>query len=413
MKFEPFRGVLPLPDKADKVAAPPYDVVSSAEARVIAQGNPDSFLYVNKPEIALDESIDPTDLRVYEAGKDAFSRLISSNIMQQDPQPAFYVYEQRSPDHCQRGIVGSANVAELDSGRIKKHELTRPDKEDDRTRHTDIVGINAGPVFLTYRSRHSLDSLALQQTAADPTLVVQRHDVTHRIWRITDGSVVDELTEQFLQLDSFYIADGHHRAQSASRTCAARKAKNPHHTGAEPYNGFLAVAFPHDQLRILPYNRLVTDLGELDDGAFLSALAQRFELEPTLDGRPPGKKTVCMYFNGRWMRISVRPETVDWDDPVAGLDVSWLQTQLLSGVLGIVDPRRDERIDFLGGIAGTEGLVSRVESGRYKVAFSLAATTMDELLTIADANEIMPPKSTWFEPKLLSGLVVRLLDPLI
>ncbi|NUN14126.1 MAG: DUF1015 domain-containing protein [Myxococcales bacterium] len=412
MKFEPLRGVLPRPEKAAAVAAPPYDVVSSAEARVMAQGNPDSFLFVNKPEIALPENTNPYDLRVYEAGKKAFLRLVSLRVMQQDPLPAFYVYEQRSSDHCQRGIVGTADVSELDDGKIKKHELTRQDKEDDRTRHTDMVGINAGPVFLTYRSRHALDDLMERQTVAAPTLVVTRNGVTHQIWRVQESAIIDEISKQFSDIDAFYIADGHHRAASASRTCALRKSKNPHHDGTEPYNGFLAVAFSHNQLRILPYNRLVTDLGGLDDATFMNELARRFDVTPAPNGFPPGPKTVCMYLNGQWTRISVRSNTIDWNDPVARLDVSWLQTQLLAGMLNIVDPRRDERIDFLGGIEGTHGLMSRVDSGQYKVAFSLAATTMEDLITIADANEIMPPKSTWFEPKLLSGLVVRLLDPL-
>jgi uncharacterized protein (DUF1015 family) len=407
-RIQPFRAWRPRPEIASRVASPPYDVVSSSEARALAADEPLSFLHVVKPEIDLDPSVDVYSPEVYAKGAENLRRLQDEGVLMREAEPALYIYRQRMGDHVQTGIVAGASVDEYEADLIKKHEHTRPVKEDDRTRHIDALNANTGPVFLTYRARAQIDRLVERLTANRATYdFVAPDGIQHVVWVVAEPSDRDELVQAFAGVPELYVADGHHRSAAGTRIRAMRRDSNPGHTGDEPYNFFLAVIFPDNQMKILDYNRVVTDLAGLTSDEFLRRVEEVFEIEASEDGRPRGPRSFGMYLDGRWRLLSARPATFPEDDPVQRLDVAILQNNLLAPILGIGDPRSDERIDFVGGIRGLAELEKRVGSGEWAVAFALHPTSIEQLFAVADAGLVMPPKSTWFEPKLRSGLIVR------
>jgi len=409
---KPFTGLRPAPGRAQDVVAPPYDVMNEAEARAMVQGRPWSFLHISRPEVDLPEGTDPYAPEVYAKGRENLERMIAEGVLQRDEAPSFYVYRLTMGDHVQTGLMGVASVAAYDAGRIKKHEFTRPVKEDDRVRNIDTLNAQTGPVFLVYPATDEIDRVLAEVAEGEPDIDVTAADgVRHQLWAVSDPGTVQKLTEAFDRLDALYVADGHHRSAAASRVAAQRKAANPDHTGEESYNYFLSVIFPHDQMQILDYNRVVKDLNGLSPEAFVARVTENFTVEPA-DGPVKPQKTgeFGMYLRGQWYRLTIKPERIPVDDPVARLDVSLLQENLIRPLLGIENPRTDDRIDFVGGIRGLSELEKRVDSGDWAVAFSLYPTTMEALMAVADAGEVMPPKSTWFEPKLADGLVSHVLD---
>lgn len=410
MDFRPFRGLRPSRELVSRVACPPYDVIDSDEARQRVVGNPYSFLHVTKPEVDLPPETDPYSDVIYETAASTFRRFLDDGVFREDPKPRFYAYRQQMGEHTQMGLVGVASVDEYDQDLIKKHEHTRRDKEDDRARHVDTVGANAGPVFLTYRADRAIDAVLAAAAVGAPDADIEADGVRHTLWVLRDPSIVRTLQNAFGAVPAFYVADGHHRAASASRTRALRRGRNPSHTGDEAYNRFLCVVLPDDQLRILPYNRVVRDLAGLTVEAFVERVTEKFDVAKASDAAPTEPRTFRMLLGGQWYSLTAREGTFPATDPVRSLDVAILQDNLLGSVLGIGDPRTDKRIDFVGGIRGTGELERLVASGRYAVAFSMFPTTLCQLMGVADAGKVMPPKSTWFEPKLRSGLVVHLLD---
>ncbi len=410
---KPFRALRPVADKAAEVAAPPYDVLNSDEAREMAKDNPISFLHVNKPEIDLPKDTDVYSEKVYQKGAENLKSLIEQNILIREEMPCYYFYRQVMGRHEQTGLVARASVAEYDKGIIKKHEFTRPVKEDDRVKHMEHLNAQVGPVFLTYKATKALDELAERVCENEPVYDFKAADgIRHTAWVVDEESDIKAIEENFAKIDFLYVADGHHRSAAASRVAEARKKANVSHRGSESYNYFLTVIFPHDQMYIMDYNRVVADLNGLSKDQFQARVAERFHVDKT--GREPKKPTekneFAMYLDGDWYHLCAMTEFFNPDHPVDGLDVSILQNNLLSPILGIGDPRKDPRIDFVGGIRGLEELKRRVDSGEMAVAFALKATSIEELMAIADAGEVMPPKSTWFEPKLRSGLFIHVLD---
>ncbi|HEX9006783.1 MAG TPA: DUF1015 family protein [Bacteroidota bacterium] len=406
----PFRGFRPLPELAARVAARPYDVLNSDEARQEAAGNPYSFLHVGKPEIDLPRDVDLYDERVYLKGHENLARFIDEGILRQDPSPAFYLYAQTMNEHTQYGIVGCASVEEYLNDTIKKHELTRKDKEDDRTRHVKVTNAHSGPIFLTYRADGTLDAITRRISASPPAYdFIAPDGIRHRLWVIPDPATIEQISRAFARIPALYVADGHHRSAAAARVGKELADANRHHTGSEEYNFFLAVLFPHNQLRIMDYNRVVKDLNGMTPEQFLERVGAAFTVKKAQGRAKPGKKgEFGMYLKGAWYRLESKPEMLRSADPVERLDVSILQQQLLDPVLGIGEIRTSKRIDFVGGIRGLEELERRVDSGEMAVAFALYPTSIDELLTIADAGRTMPPKSTWFEPKLRDGVVIHM-----
>jgi uncharacterized protein (DUF1015 family) len=404
----PFAGLRPAPQHASAVAAPPYDVLNTEEARARATGKPHSFLHISKPEIDLPAGTDPYAAVVYETGAKNLNRLAGEGVLIRDTEPHYYVYRLKMGDHLQTGIVVAASVADYDTNRIRKHEFTRPDKEDDRVRQIEALNAQTGPVLLAYKADDAVDAILESAAAGAPLYDVTADDgIQHTLWQIADAATVDRLTLLFDAMTALYIADGHHRSAAASRVAAARRGKGKSDTAEY----FLAVAFPHDQMRIFDYNRVIKDLGGLSADAFLAKLGERFDVAPADAQVRPDKPTrFGMYLDGRWYRLDIKAAHIPKTDPVARLDVSLLQDNLIAPVLGIADPRRDKRIDFVGGIRGLGELEKRVNSGEMKVAFSLHPTTLDQLMAVADAGQVMPPKSTWFEPKLADGLVSHVLD---
>ena len=410
--IRPFAGLRPTQEHAEAVVAPPYDVLNTEEARSRAKGRPYSFLHISKPEIDLPEGTDPFSDEVYAKGAENLQIQLDKGILKQDAQPCYYVYRLIMGEHSQTGLVAVASVPDYDTNRIRKHEFTRPDKEDDRVRQVDALNAQTGPVFLTYRHKGRVDDIVKQVCTGQPEYDLTADDgVQHTLWVMQDQAQIDELTQCFDVMDCLYIADGHHRSAAASRVAAMRKQSNPSHTGEESYNYFLTVIFPDNQMKILDYNRVVKDLNGLDQAAFLDAVAKSFSVEPQAAAVKPTKAgEFGMYLDGQWYRLNINDSLIPKADPVKRLDVSLLQNNLIEPLLGIADPRRDKRIDFVGGIRGTQELEKRVNSGEMAVAFSLFATSLDDLMSVADANEVMPPKSTWFEPKLADGLVSHVLD---
>jgi len=410
--IRPFAGLRPAPGRAADVVAPPYDVLNTEEARARAAGRPWSFLHISKPEIDLPPGTDPYSPAVYAKGKENFERQIRDGVLQRDAAPCYYFYRLVMGTHTQTGLVAAASVPDYDTNRIRKHEFTRPDKEDDRVRQIDALNAQTGPVFLTYRRAAVIDELADKVCAGAPDIDVAADDgVRHALWVVRDAAQIELITRTFDAMSCLYIADGHHRSAAASRVAAARRAANPKHTGDESYNYFLAVIFPDNQMQILDYNRVVKDLHGLSVETFTAAVAEAFSVEPEAGAvKPRHAREFGMYLAGQWYRLHLDEEFVPDNDPVKRLDVSLLQDNLLGPILGIGDPRRDKRIDFVGGIRGLKELERRVDSGEMAVAFSLYPTSIHDMMSVADAGQVMPPKSTWFEPKLADGLVSHVLD---
>ncbi|MFQ5584526.1 MAG: DUF1015 domain-containing protein [Calditrichia bacterium] len=410
----PFAALRPQKEYAPKIASPPYDVLSSDEAREMAKDNPLSFLHVVKPEIDLEPGIDHYDEKVYRKGAENLHKLVEKGYLQQDTSPSFYVYRQVMGNHQQVGLVACASVEEYEKDIIKKHELTRQEKEDDRLNHIKHLNAQTGPVFLTYRARESMDTL-IDKAVSEPAEYdfEDENKVRHTFWVIRKNELIEAIQSEFKQVDYLYVADGHHRSAAAMRMKRLMQQQNPTHTGQEEYNFFLTVIFPHNQMQILDYNRIVKDLNGYSVNEFLEMVSRKFSLTPQDNGnefKPSEKHTFGMYLNGQWYKLAAKEGIFNADDPVERLDVSILQNNLLSPILGIEDPRKDQRIDFVGGIRGLKELEKRVNSGDWQVAFALYPTSMDDLMAIADAGKIMPPTSTWFEPKLRSGLAIHLLD---
>ena len=404
-----FQAERPPREKAADVSAPPYDVVSTKEARDLAQGNPLSFLHVSRPEIDLPDGTDTYSDQVYEKAAENYQKLRRAAPLSTEERPSLYIYELRLGDHAQTGIAACCSVDEYDSDIVRKHERTRKDKEDDRTRHIITLRAQTGPVFLTYRGAAEINHIVGEIKTLEPLYDFTAEDgVRHIIWR-ADEEKTGRLIEAFQSVPLTYIADGHHRAASASRARAELRSKTTDHTGAEEYNFFLSVLFPADQLKILPYNRVVKDLNRMTPAQFLDAVRGQFSLEEAASGSPSSKGDICMYLEGRWYLLKTEPGHADAEDVISSLDVSILQQRVLDPLLGIKDVRTDKRIDFVGGIRGTAALEQMVDSGQAAVAFSLYPVTVDELMAIADAGEIMPPKLTWFEPKLRDGLLSHLI----
>lgn len=410
--LRPFKAFRPKPEFAFEVAAKPYDVLNSDEAREEVAGHPHSFLHVGKPEVDLDSSIPLYDPLVYETGKRNLHRLIQDGILVEDASPSFYLYAQTMNGHTQYGIVGCASVDEYWNDTIKKHELTRKDKEEDRCNHVRVTNAHTGPIFLTYRDSDAISEITrrIAETHPDNDHIAS-DGVRHRSWVIDNPDLISRLSEAFMNVPILYVADGHHRSAAAAIVGRERKEANPAHTGLEEYNFFLAVCFPASQLRIMDYNRVVRDLNGLSVEEFLDRVRESFTItRATGEVHPSRKGEFGMFLEGVWYSLRIHETRVPTDDPVERLDVSLLQNHLLAPILGITDPRTDKRIDFVGGIRGLGELERRVRSGEMAVALSLHPTSIDELMAIADVGKIMPPKSTWFEPKLRDGLFVHFLD---
>ena len=404
VQFLPLAALRPRPEFAAKTAAPPYDVVDVAEARALAVGNAYSFLHVSRPEIDLPDDVDPTDDRVYAAGRDNLRRMVAEGILVADPTPGYLIYRQRLGTRVQTGVVGLASVSEYESGIIARHELTRADKELDRVRHIDALGVHDEPVFLLYPDSEAISTLLGEVTAGEPEVDFFSGDgVHHQLWRVGDADSVEAFGAAFAALPRAYIADGHHRSAAAARVAAQRAGQ-----GGPEVEGFLSVVFGAGDLTLLPYNRAVADLAGASPESLLGRLDDAFEVVPSSTAvEPEHRHDFGLRLADGWYRLRLRPGLVDEDDPVARLDVSVLQKLVLEPLLGIGNPRTDPRISFIGGSRGTAELDRLVDSGTAAVAFSLYPTSVGELMALADAGEVMPPKSTWFEPKLASGLFLH------
>ena len=406
--IRPFRAIRPTPDKAEKVAALPYDVVNSREAAEIAKDNPYSFLHVDKAEIDLPDGTDIYSPEVYAKAKENLYKMIDTGVFIQDESPLLYVYELTMDGRSQTGLVACASIDEYLNGTIKKHELTREDKEQDRIRHVDICDANTGPIFLAYRTVDEISSAVESVKEKTPVYDFTADDgIGHRAWVIDDENMINRLVELFKNVPALYIADGHHRNASAAKVGLKRRAENPGYTGEEEFNYYLSVIFPSDELKILDYNRVVRDLNGMSGDELLNKLSEKFTVRET-EGRAKPEKACDfgMYMGGKWYMLTAKDE-IRSDDAVRGLDVSILQDNVLIPILGIGDIRTDKRIDFVGGIRGLGELEKRVDSGEMKLAFAMYPTSIEQLMKIADENKIMPPKSTWFEPKLRSGLFIH------
>jgi len=408
----PFRAVRPKKEFAREVASFPYDVLDREEGRAIIRDNPLNFLRVEKSEIDVPSEIRDDDPRVFARARENLRNFMKDGVLFQEGRPCFYIYRQKDARREQYGLVGCVSVAEYESGLIKKHELTRVDKENERVNHIDATGAQTGLVFLLYRSREEIDRIVSAVTREVPEYDFTTADgVSHTAWVVGDGGTIEALEREFSKVECLYIADGHHRAASASTVARMRRGKNPAHTGTEEYNYFVATLFPHEQLRIMDYNRAVKDLQGMSAAAFLEKVGEKFTLSRDFRERSPSRShQFGMYIGGTWYRLDARPELFEKADLIGRLEVSILQDHLLGPILGIRDPRTDERIKFIGGIRGMDELELMVNERGYAVAFSLCPPGISELIGIADAGMIMPPKSTWFEPKLRSGLFVHLID---
>ncbi len=396
---------MPPASKAAQISCEPYDVISSDEARDRSQGNPLSFLHVIRSEIDLPNDTDPHDARVYRQASDNLQSWIDNGHLVQCPEPGIFIYRQIFEGREQYGIVCCYDVQHYRDNEIRKHEKTRPVKEDDRTRHLTTCGAHAEPVFLTFKDDRAIGELIRTDTAGKPMIdFVAEDDVTHTIWRVGRA---EDYVRAFERLDCVYIADGHHRTAAGERAATQRQSENPEHTGDEEYNRVLSVMFPAGQLKILAYNRVVSDLNGLTNNQFLARLAEIGTVQKTDDTEPQRAGTVCVYIGGCWHEFQFSPAAIDSNDPINSLDVALLQSRILTPILAVGDPRTDERIGFVGGIRGTAELERLVDSGDQAVAFSMFPTSLQQLIDVSDAGKIMPPKSTWFEPKLRSGLFVH------
>ncbi len=410
VKIKAFAGLRPQPDKAREVASKPYDVLNSAEAREEARDNPYSFLRVVKPEITLPEDTDPYDQAVYQQAKANFDKLVSDGVLFQDDTDKLYVYRQIWKDYAQTGLVAASSIDDYFSDHIKKHEYTRPKKEQDRINHMYTSGIHSGPVFLTYKDVAAIDAIIETVQQHDPAYDFTADDgVQHTLWVVNDRQHIERLIELFAdEVPATYIADGHHRAASSAKVGKRMREELGGYEGDEPFNYFLSVLFPASQLNIIDYNRVVKDLNGLSTKVFLEVLENQFYCWPEDKAYAPEQRhQFGMYVDGQWYKLQAKKGSYQEDDPVNSLDVAILQQNVLDEILDIKDPRTDERIDFVGGIRGLQELEKRVDSGEMAVAFSLYPVSIQELMRIADEGMVMPPKSTWFEPKLRSGMVVH------
>lgn len=405
-----FKGLRPVKELAHMVAALPYDVMTSQEAREIVKDNPYSFLYVDKAEINLDVTVDIYDEIVYKTAKDRLESMEEKKILIQDEKACLYIYRQTMNGKSQTGLVACVSIDDYMNNVIKKHENTRADKEIDRIKHVNTCNANTGPIFLTYRDNSEINKIIEAYTENDPLYnFIAEDGIGHTAWYIDKDEDIDNLRSLFKEVQYFYIADGHHRAASAVKVGLMRREENPNYTGEEEYNYFLAVIFPKSDLRIMDYNRVVKDLNGLTPEKLIKRIEEKFDVEPLpnwMQYKPEKRHYFGMYLDGNWYKLHAKDKTYDESNPIARLDVSILQDNLLSPILGIKDPRKDERIDFVGGIRGLKELEKRVNRDM-KVAFSMYPTSMEELMAVADINEVMPPKSTWFEPKLRSGLFIH------
>ena len=409
--IKPFKAFRPQPELVTKVASPPYDVLNSEEARQLVKDNPYSFLHVNKAEIDLDSSVDHYDQRVYAKASENLNKLIKEKVYLQDEQEKIYIYRQIMKGRAQIGLVVCVSIDDYLEGKIKKHENTREDKEKDRMNHIDFTNANTGPVFFTYKAKDEIKQIVNRWTKEEnPVYDFTSEDgITHTCWVINDKSTIQQLVESFAGINYLYIADGHHRAAAGIKVGLKRREQLKNYTGKEEFNYFLSVLFPHDELYIMDYNRVVTDLAGSSEEEFIQKISEKFSIEKYREEgsyRAEARHTFGMYLDNCWYKLTAKPGTFDEDDVVDSLDVSILQNNLLTPILGIKDPRTDQRIEFIGGIRGLEELEKRVKAGM-KVAFSLYPTSIEELMKVADAEKLMPPKSTWFEPKLRSGIFIH------
>jgi uncharacterized protein (DUF1015 family) len=407
----PFKGLRPRLDLVEKIASPPYDVLDSDEARVIVMKNPQSFLRVIKPEVDLDPDIDQYSEDVYQQGACNLRRLINEGAMVQDQKPTYYFYRQIMDGHSQVGLVATVSAEDYENYRIRKHEFTRPDKEADRVKHIMTQQAQCGPVFLTYPDIPELNEL--QETYCSdkgPDADFTAGDgIRHTVWAVVDDSIIEKIQNVFLKVSRLYVADGHHRSAAGTIVAKRMRAENPNHTGREEYNYFLAVVFPKSHMKILAYNRAVVDLNSQSVEEFLARVEKDFVISENAEPVPQSLHQYSMYLDGKWYGLTPQPGSYPEDHPVKSLDSSILQEKLLAPLLDIDDPRTSQRIKFVGGMRGTGELERLVDSGKFQVAFSLYPVTLDQLFSVADSGNVMPPKCTWFEPKLRSGLVVHLL----
>ena len=407
----PFKAIRPTRELAARVAALPYDVMSSEEARIMVKDNPYSFLHIDKAEIDLCEDIDLYDVSVYKKANSNLQEMISSGVFFKEEKSNIYVYRLIMKGRAQTGIVACTSIDEYINNLIKKHEYTRPDKEADRINHVNYCDANTGPIFLTYKNNEEIDFIVSEITKKSPEYDFMADDgVTHMVWVAQEDTIIAKLSKLFQGVESLYIADGHHRCASAAKVGQMRRKENPEYTGEEEFNFFLSVIFPEKDLYIMDYNRIVKDLNGLSEQEFLQKVSEKFKVEEYfLEGpyKPSCKGAYGMYLDGKWYQLVIKDGIGDLTHPVESLDVSILQNNLLYPILGIEDPRTDQRISFMGGIRGLEALKRKVDGGKAKVAFSMFPTTTEELMNIADAGEVMPPKSTWFEPQPRSGLFIH------
>jgi uncharacterized protein (DUF1015 family) len=406
--IRPFPAFRPVPGQDRYVASPPYDVLNSDEAKKMAADNPFSFLHVVKAEIDLDPSEAGDNEKIYARSAANFNNLVKDGVMVQDEKPAFYIYRLTMGDHRQFGLAVGCSVDEYVEGTIKKHEFTRRDKEDDRARHMEVLGINAGPVLFTHRTNEAVRAIVNGIVeAGGPDVEFTADDgIGHAVWIVDGDEDIAAIQEAFADIDAIYVADGHHRTASAHRVRDIMQGRNPNHTGDEAYNHFLAVVFQEDELKLMGYHRVVADLNGLSSDEYLTKVREIFDVEETDTPEPAGHRQWGMYLDGKWYNIAAREGSFPADDPVKGLDAAILQDLLLGPVLGIGDPRQDPRIDFVGGSRGSGELERRCGLDM-KVAFAFAPASVGQIMAVADAGAVMPPKSTWFEPKLRSGLLVR------
>ncbi|MCK5797698.1 MAG: DUF1015 domain-containing protein [Deltaproteobacteria bacterium] len=408
--IQPFTGIRPRPDVAAEIASPPYDVLDRQEVTELLGRRPQSFMRVLRPEVLLNPDLDPADPTIYAEGRRNLQALRDEGLLLRDEAPSLYLYEQTMGDHQQVGLVAGVASAEYFAGLIKKHEHTRTKDLDDRVRHIEALGVNTGPVFLTYYAKANIDALIARLTATDATYDFVAEDaIRHRFWVINNAADISALQEAFASVPALYIADGHHRTDAGCQVGKRRAEKNPTHRGDEPYNFVMAVIFPHDQINILAYNRVVKDLAGHTPETFKEAMSANFTIDDATAGKPTSVQTFGMFLDGRWYRLTPKAGTFDASDRLASLDVAILQNNLLDPLLGIKDPKKDPRIEFVGGIRGAKELERRA-TAHGGVAFYCYPTQMAQVMEIADAGEVMPPKSTWVEPKLRSGLIVRSID---
>lgn len=414
VKIKPFKGLRPIPEYAQMVASPPYDVLSSAEARNMAATNPHSFLHVVKPEIDLPEDTDPHSEAVYDKAKENLKKLMHDRVMKQEEKDSYYLYQIQMGDHVQTGLVAVASVDDYLEGRIKKHEFTRPAKEDDRTTHILTSKAQTGPVFCIFRSDPNLKKIFDELTNDEPEFNFTADDgVRHTLWVIKKAEHANSITDAFARFDAIYIADGHHRSAAGTRAAEKYREKYPEFNGDEEFNYFLTVIFPDDEMNILAYNRVLKDLSGMSEQEFVDGLKSKFDVAEVAskeEAEPKDNYEYGMYLDGKWYKLKAHDSVIDRTDPVESLDVQVLARNVLKPMLKIEDPRTDPRIDFVGGIRGLKELEKLVKSGEWKLAFALYPTSVEQLLRVADAGKVMPPKSTWFEPKLRSGMVVHLLE---